>query len=327
MNGAEAPIFVVGCPRSGTTLFRNLLRAHPRLTFPPESHFIARFYRAHGDPANDRDAVRLAAAILRLSWMRKWELHMDPRTLRGCRSFGEIVSAIFAAWAAREGKPRWGDKTPQYACEIPTLCEIFPGCQIIHCIRDGRDVALSYCRAPFGPGNVYTAAREWRRLVTAGRRAGRARPPRQYLEVRYERLLAAPEATMDEVFAFLGETPISGPVRPHPMRRDPGSQFGSLSIDQVSNTAIAGWNTQKWKTEMAAADRAVFESVGGELLRELGYETEGWTRKISRAEDLYWRAENIVAVFIRRSRAGRLPGAVVNGLLYGRERLLRSVRR
>jgi hypothetical protein len=326
MTGAEAPIFVVGCPRSGTTLLRNLLRAHPRLTLPPESHFIPSFYRRHGHPGSDRDATRLAATILRLSRMRTWQLDLDPATLRACRTFGEVVAGFFAAWAEREGKPRWGDKTPQYATEIPTLREIFPQCQIIHCIRDGRDVALSYCRAPFGPGNVYAAAREWRRFVTAGRQAGTALPPQQYAEVHYETLVTAPDATMRRVFAFLGEPPVQGEIRPNPIRKDPDARFGTLPIKRISNTEIASGNTQKWKREMAVPDRVLFESVCGDLLHELGYEVEGLARPISGVEDLFWRTQNVASVLVRRSRAGRLPGAVVNALLRARDRLARHRR-
>jgi hypothetical protein len=322
MSGTDAPIFIVGCPRSGTTLFRNLLRSHPRLTFPPETHFIPSLYRIHGNPGNDRDATRLAATILRLSWMRKWRLDLDPASLRGCRTYRGVVAGVFAAWAEREGKPRWGDKTPQYAAEIPTLREIFPECQVIHCIRDGRDVALSYCRAPFGPGNVYTAAREWRRFVTAARRAGAALPSQQYMEVRYETLLAAPDATMREVLAFLGEAPVEGKIQPNPIRRDPGGGFAAPPAG-ISKTEIAAQNTRKWKTEMPVSDRAVFESVAGDVLHDLGYETEGLAHPLSSAQVLFWRAQNVVSVFIRRSAAGSLPGAIVNGFLYGRMRLSR----
>jgi Sulfotransferase family len=67
---ADAPIFIVGCPRSGTNLLRDLLRSHPRLAFPGESHFIPEFYKGYGDPKNEREARRLGARILRVNWVR-----------------------------------------------------------------------------------------------------------------------------------------------------------------------------------------------------------------------------------------------------------------
>ena len=103
--GSRDPIFVVGCPRSGTTLLRDLLGAHPALTFPPESHFIPGFFRAYGDPRSEEEARRLAAAVLRTSWVRSWQIDLVPADFAACRSYGEIVSLVFEAWARKTG--RW----------------------------------------------------------------------------------------------------------------------------------------------------------------------------------------------------------------------------
>jgi hypothetical protein len=301
MSRPEVPIFVVGCPRSGTSLLRNLLRAHPRLSLPPESNFIPAFYHRYGDPGSDEAATELATRILEAPLIQRWRIDLDPVTLRRCRTFRDVVTGVYAAWAAREGKPRWGDKTPQYALAIPTLCEIFPGCQIVHAIRDGRDVALSYARAPFGPGNLYVAALLWRHFVTAGRQAGAALPPQQYTEVRYEGLLAAPDATMARLFDFLGEAPVEGPVRPNPIRRGPAARRQSSAGYGASE--VFSNNTGKWKKEMTARNRGLVESVCGELLRELGYEVEGLARPISSAEDLFWRVQNRALISLREARA------------------------
>ena len=301
MTRPEVPIFVVGCPRSGTSLLRNLLRAHPRLSLPPESNFIPAFYRRYGDPGTDREAIELAARILSLPLIRRWQLDLDPATLRRCRRFRDVVEGLYAAWAAREGKPRWGDKTPQHALAIRTLCEIFPGCQIVHVIRDARDVALSYARAPFGPGNIYVAALLWRHFVTAGRQAGAALPPPQYTEVRYEAVLAAPDAAMARLFAFLGEAPIEGPVRPNPIPRDPDARRQATAGPRASE--VFSDNAGKWKKEMTVRSRALVESVCGELLEELGYEVEGLARPISGAEDLFWRVQNRALISLRDARA------------------------
>ena len=123
---SDSPIFIVGCPRSGTTLLRDLLRSHPHLTFPGESHFIPAFYRGYGDPRNAAEARRLAARILRTRWVRRWRLELEPDSFSDCRSFREILCRMYEAWARRANKPRWGDKTPQHAAEIPLLLTLFP---------------------------------------------------------------------------------------------------------------------------------------------------------------------------------------------------------
>lgn len=168
MTMADSPIFIVGCPRSGTKLIRDLLRSHPNITFPHESHFIPKFYKLYGDPGNEKEAVQLAAKILGIHWLRSFGITRTPSSFSEYRTYAEIVSGIFREWAAKERKPRWGDKTPQHVTEIPTLIEIFPSCKIIHIYRDGRDVALSFMKEWFGPGNVYSAASAWKRMVTKG---------------------------------------------------------------------------------------------------------------------------------------------------------------
>jgi hypothetical protein len=279
---SAAPIFIVGCPRSGTTMLRNLLCAHPHLTFPGESHFIPDFYRGYGDPRDAREARRLAARILKVSWVRRWELPLDADSFADCRSFREVLCCLFEAWARQENKPRWGEKTPGYVNEIPLLVKLFPGARIIHIYRDGRDVALSWIRTRYHPHNVYTAAKMWKSWVSAGRRAGAALPRETYLEVCYEQLLQEPRANMQRVCEFIGEPFDEKVLRPSRPFRPGARQRQPLSAEIIST------NFGKWKTGMPYRDQVMFESVAGDLLETLGYETEGRVRHISIAERLAW---------------------------------------
>jgi len=105
------PFFIVGCARSGTSLLRDLLRSHPRLSIPTESHFIPAFYHCYGNPQSAREAVVIARAILRLQYVREWRLPITEEMFSDCRTYAEIISEIYQAWADRDGEPRWGDKT------------------------------------------------------------------------------------------------------------------------------------------------------------------------------------------------------------------------
>jgi hypothetical protein len=263
-------VFIVGCARSGTTLLRDLLRSHPRLAFPGESNFLPLFYRAFGDPHTDREARRLAARVLRLQWVRPWNVSLTPSSLAHCRSYAELVSALYEDVAHREGRPRWGDKTPNYALEIPTLLELFPHAKVIHIYRDGRDVALSWRAIPLGPHDVVNAALRWKRRVIAGRRDG-SRFPGSYHEVRYQGLLSRPEETMKNVCAFLGEDYTEDVLRPT-RQEDPTPPV-------ASHAEIVTANWAKWKFAMTQDERARFEWAAGDLLRSLGYETEGIGRR------------------------------------------------
>ena len=263
-------MFIVGCARSGTTLLRDLLRSHPSLAFPDESNFVPLFYRAFGDPRTDREARRLGARILRLRWVRPWNVSLTPSSLIHCRSYARLVSELYEDVARRQDRPRWGDKTPNYALEIPTLLEIFPRAKVIHIYRDGRDVALSWRAIPLGPRDVVNAALRWKHRVTVGRRDG-SRFPSSYHEVRYEGLLSRPEETMKSVCAFIDEDYTEDVLRP--------TRQENPTPPIASQTEIVDGNWAKWKSAMTPDERARFEWAAGDLLCSLGYETEGIARR------------------------------------------------
>jgi hypothetical protein len=322
---SDAPIFIVGCPRSGTGLVRDLLRSHPRLSFPPESHFIPPFYSAWGDPGSDREAGALARSILGLRRVRAWQVELEPEAFAGCRSFAAVVDVIYSAFASREGKARWGDKTPHYVTDIPMLLRLFPRAKVVHVCRDGRDVALSYVRAPFGPSNVYVAAVTWRRYVRAGRAAGR-QAAGSYAEVRYEDLLRDPRATMSALCEFLGEPFVEEVLRPDlgarrmwVLRRDPDAHRSLAASD-----AIAGGNHGRWREEMGAGDRALFESIAGDQLAELGYEVEGLARAVRPPERARLRIDDVGRAALRALRSPKRSAGTALDL---REAVLRAVLR
>jgi hypothetical protein len=299
---SEAPIFIVGCPRSGTSLLRDLLRSHPHLTFPTESHFIPVFYRGYGNPRSGREAVRLARRILSIHWIQDWKLNVEADDFEGERTFSGVVSRLFGEYARTQHKERWGDKTPHYVTEIPTLREIFPACKIIHIYRDGRDVALSWLRVGFQPRNLFTAARLWRTYVSIGRAAGRNLPADAYTEIRYETLLDRPEEEMQRACAFVGEPYDSTVLQPDFIERvRRGRIVGKQTVrNMISRTEIVGGNTNKWKEGMPVQDRVLFESVAGDLLASLGYEIEGRARPVPGLEELRWKAHHRLMWLLNR---------------------------
>lgn len=290
----QAPVFIVGCPRSGTTLLRDLLRSHPNLTFPPESQFIPRYYRAYGNPANQQQAIRIGEVILRTRSIRTWQIDLEPKAFAGCRTFREILCLLFGAWLKREGKTRWGDKTPQYVMDIPLLLELFPEAKIIHIIRDGRDVALSSIKVNF-EGNIYKAACRWDQSVRSGRRCGASLPSNTYHEVRYEALLAAPAVVMRQVCDFLEEpyTDCVLQLSPIPLHALTGAPW-IASTPANRSRQIVGANSSKWKTSLSASDCLLFESVAGDLLLSLGYPTAGRIRKIGSLERVAWHLHHCI---------------------------------
>ena len=317
----ERPIFVVGCPRSGTTLLRDLLRSHPRLSFPHESGGLPGLYRVHGDPRSDREARLLAADFLGSHSVRQWNPGLRPADLERGRTFAAVVTPAYELWARGEGKPRWGDKTPLHVLEIPQLVGLFPTAQFVHLVRDGRDVALSLAGKGWGQRCAYTAAVQWRRCVEAGLADGRPLGASCYHELSYEELLAAPESTLRRLCAFLDEDFVPALLRPSriplPAARPP--QWAPGLADRLDAAGVA-----RWKRELPADEEVVFESVAGDLLRRLGYETHGETRALGRLECARWEARDLLALTRWRLTAwDRVPRARTSCLRAGSRLLVR----
>jgi hypothetical protein len=183
-----------------------------------------------------------------------------------------VLESVYLAYADHRGKRRWGDKTPQYVRIMPLLHELFPRARFVHIVRDGRDVALSYLSVPWGPRDIWTAARKWRRDVSAGREAGAALGPDRYLEITYERLVADPRGTLEEVGAF-AELPFDEAMLQH--HRDADRRLEAPADEtrfHAASTRAVTSGLRDWRSQMSADRVLAFEAVAGPLLSELGYE-------------------------------------------------------
>lgn len=273
------PVFIVGAPRSGTTLLQYMLRSHPALSLPTgESHFFIPLYRHAAQFGDLSQAGNVRRVLLAMEAQSAEFLYTDLHGLKfdvdtltrefvaeGRRTMRDIVGGVFEKNAAGERKPRWGDKTPYYVLHIPKLLEWWPDAQIIHMVRDGRDVALSMFarRHDFRAYNTYHVAREWERYVEAGQRHGRQLAASQYLELRYEDMIDDQKSALQTICAFLGET-YSDDLLEY-------RKSGEAGKTPLLQQPIQKSNQNKWRHEMTPWQIRVFESGAGDTLRHFGY--------------------------------------------------------
>jgi len=184
-DGTRPPIFVVGCPRSGTTLLRLILDSHPSISAGPESRFLWGI-RA----IEERNWATLAGfGLERAEW------HAQVRSL---------FEAFHLRYAQHQGKVRWADKSPDYALMLDYLDVLYPAAQVVHIVRDPRDVIDAWRRF-YGRRSMYRAARAWVRYVGAAHRFAQQRGETKVWELRYEDLVGRPEPTLRALFGWLGE--------------------------------------------------------------------------------------------------------------------------
>ena len=286
------PLFIFGCGRSGTSLLSRMLDTHPAIAVPFESHIYNRVYPRLRSTANLNEPEtqgRLLAEILGTRQLGHWQPHPSfDDVLASVRrpGFHGLVEALFESWARSRGKARWGEKTPHHTLWWRTILDGFPDAQVLHMVRDGRDVALSFREAPFGPKHVYHAAHHWVRYVDAAEEAGAALGPDAFLRVRYEDLLAAPEPELRRVCAFLGEAydPAMLSFHLHDVRYPTDTRnAGGLRRPVLSH------NRDKWRTGLTPRELRIFEAIAGARLERYGYPRAAGDARISRWEALACR--------------------------------------
>jgi hypothetical protein len=278
---------IVGAPRSGTTLLRLMLDAHPELAIPPESGFLidAAHLREHGGATPD-DLHRLLTGSF--NWP---DFHVEHSQLRAelgtLEPFdvSEGIRTLYRLYARRFDKARVGDKTPSYCRHLPTIADLLPEARFIHLIRDGRAVAASVRGLWFAAGNTMEAlAADWVACVSAARADAPHCP--HYLEVRYEDLVTAPRATLREICDFV-DLPYSTDMESHHHRaaarldEHEGRFIPHLNLhltkeqrqqQQVSaRSPTDPSRVHLWKTVLTGDEVARFDSVAGHLLRSLHY--------------------------------------------------------
>ncbi len=205
---ARPPVFIVGSPRSGTTLLRKVLDRHPALAICGETRFYGDVYarrRIFGDLSDLRNRRRLVEQFL--STVRAKRIGVDPARLRAkllsdANSYQALFTCILEYYTETRGKKRCGEKTPHHAFFTETLCEWFPGAAIIHLVRDPRDVVASLQLRPWAPSSVVNNAWMWV-LFNRGARRSSHRPG--YLLVHYEKPVAHPEQELMRICAHVGE--------------------------------------------------------------------------------------------------------------------------
>jgi len=291
--------FVVGVSRSGTTLLRLMLDAHPDLTIPAETHFVPMVANvcdelvARGTPG---EVIRDRALATMTGHPRWGDFLLDPDEVRARMvrydpiTTGDAIRAFYEACAAQQGKPRWGDKSPPYTYKAPRIQAVLPEAHFIHIIRDGRDVALSLAEVSWGPDDITEAAKKWVKELRKARKRAKQLARGTYLEVHYEDLVTDAEPVLRRIVEHV-DLPWSDQMLDYPkyaqerMRGEMERTLrplggGTITAEertrqhQLLFEPPSATRAGRWRTEMSAENRKAFEAVASPLLKKLGYEVE-----------------------------------------------------
>jgi len=184
---ALAPVFVLGCNRSGTKfLYHTLLSAGGFAIYHEESAAFCLFGRHFGNLVNRGNRRRLLDAYFLSRLFHRTGLDpkdIEEQILENCRNAGDFLRIVMEAIASKQGVERWAECTPLHLLYIPLIKKLMPDALIVHIIRDGRDVAASLHRMGWIRALPWDRSRDflaraifWGCLVERGRRHAGAGP-------------------------------------------------------------------------------------------------------------------------------------------------------
>lgn len=308
------PFFILGAPRSGTSLLSRMLDSHPAVAVPDETKIFETFVPLlplYGDLRQPARLRRLVDDVLGWRWIRRLpHVPSAEAVIARTRSpdLGGVFAALLDCWTEAHGKTHWGEKTPNNAHFWPEIEAAFPDAAAVHILRDGRDVAISQIKAPFGPKSMATAAERWMLFVGAARAIGKRIGPERFVEIRYEDLLSAPEATITEVLGLIGEPFDPAVLSFHERRRPVGTDPVN---DRNIQKPLQAANSGKWEGEVERREIEVFEAIAGSMLDACGYQRATAATPMTTTErtvERYLRHPPRKVAAMLRNRAGIAEG-------------------
>ncbi len=280
-------IFIVSSGRSGTTLLRSILNATEQIFIPHESDFIGRAYRFYHDrekfdALDYRKIVKLFQNTSKTGWGMTEEYLLFHLNKNSPQTFADVNWIIYKAYHSLEKTQDllWGIKSPVLICSIKEILEIFPHAKIIHIVRDGRDVCLSYQdihkknQVKFGPKSLIANAFFW---VNGLRHIEEFSENQNIYELKYEDLLVNPEGQLNKLCHFLEINYQKSIIQNYQNNERNKKMLENNFMKQIHSKAqktIDAKNMQKYCAQMNKKDRFIFELIASPYLEKYNYALE-----------------------------------------------------
>ena len=281
------PIFMIGTQRSGSNLLRLMLNQLPEVAAPHPPHILQRLMpmvAGYGDLQVPANFMRLVEDVCQLVELNPvpWEgVTLDRQEVaRRCRtpSVVAVFGAVYDIMAETRGAQTWCCKSLANINYLSDIENYFrDGAKYIYLYRDGRDVAVSFCKAVVGEKHFYHIAKEWAATQQIALGMRERIGPSRFFGVRYEDITAQPESTMQQLCKFLGYRYTPSMLSFHKTDEAKKAAESSDLWGNVVNPVMSE-NSRKFLREAAPADVRIFELVAGDVLDALGYDRVGSER-------------------------------------------------
>jgi LPS sulfotransferase NodH len=288
----KRPVFVLGSPRSGTTLlYHMLLSAGGFAVYRSESKVFDLLAPRFGDLRRAKNKQHMLdtwfqTRMFGVSGVNSQKF--QSKILSECSTAGDFLRIFMEEIACTQNVDRWAECTPEHLQYLPWIKRELPDALFIHIVRDGRDVALSLQKQgwvqpfPWDRGKkLLVAGLFWEWIVGKGREFGRTLRP-DYMELHYEDLSRDPRATLARLGQFID----------HELDYDRIQRVAIGSVSEPNTSFTTEYQegvfrpVGRWRNSFSNEDLAAFEGLVGPFLKEMDYPLAAGSNLVGDAAEL-----------------------------------------
>lgn len=286
----KSPIFIIGTPRSGTTLCGNIIGRHSKVFVPGETHFFDDIYTHRnqlGSPSNSATSKIIIEKLLNI--YEKYNEPEDQRRIdtlikvknlreklaKQCHSYEDYLSCFMSEQTKFEGKLRWANHTPKDIFNIEDILSFYPDAKIIVCVRDIRDFLVSYknkwrvtrpesvdiLKSLYHP---ITTSLQWKASMKSIPFINNLLSTNGYFLLKYEDLVNTPDISIPNLCTYIGEE-----FEPQMLDIQINNSSAGSTQKGIFTTSIGRWNKELTKEELFIA-----QVISRTEMHTLGYTIE-----------------------------------------------------
>ena len=281
------PIFIIGNPRSGTTLLRLILNAHSNIVIPPEAGFAMWLYSKYNNFTLDQihDFIVDMKQTKKIgNWTIDWEALHKHIINDNPENYQQLINSVYYYYGQSLGKnaKRWGDKNNFYLNRIREIKHLFPNASIVHIVRDGRNVACSYKAlnkknitskdAPALPNSIEVIAEQWSENMKLINDSFKSINYDGVIQVRLEDITNEPIREIERITKFIGEDFEPKMLEYYKSENHlEGEPKEYLQWKEKNTKPILNEAPNKFKNELTKKEIQRFNAIAQKALVQYGY--------------------------------------------------------
>ncbi|GAB4301009.1 MAG: sulfotransferase [Marinilabiliales bacterium] len=283
----DLPVFfILSRPRSGSTLLRFMLDAHPEIAIPPECTYIIDLYHKYNNKTkwDEKRKIKFIKDLQKSYKIESWFIDFDiykealinNNELNSYSKICKYTHLYYKTPYTKKDIKIIGDKNPIYSIYTNKLMKLFPGSKYIILTRDYRDNVTSIQKTDFEAPAIPLLAWRWSKVYNNLFNDCK-KFPNNFISIKYEDLISNPEKTLKNICMFLNIEYHENMLNYADKKDEFYKLYDFKHIQQYFGNLFSDFSKdslEKWKTNQCEKQIKVIESIAGDTGELAGYEKE-----------------------------------------------------